>query len=121
MTKVTTRWFLPLSFFIFIGYIIFLADTADHNFAFRLVGHVPYGDKVAHAILYGVMAWLLNYGLKFKTAQFNMQIGSIIVLTFATLEEFSQYFIPSRTFDMGDLLADFVGVVLFSFLKIKER
>ena len=123
MTKVSIRWFLPLGFFIFISYIIFLADTADHNFAFRLVGHIPYGDKIAHALLYGVMAFLLNYGLNFRRVGIPAYLGglenppymgSIIVLTFATIEECSQYYIPSRTFDMGDLLADFIGVVLFS-------
>ena len=30
------------------------------------------------------------------------------------LEESSQYYIPSRTFDLWDLGADFIGVVLFS-------
>jgi len=127
---------MPLCFFIFISYIIFLADTADHNFAFRLVGHIPYSDKIAHALLYGVMALLLNYALGFHKVRLPKHLfkpfskihgalanapymGSLVVLTFATLEEFSQYFIPSRTFDMGDLLADFARVVLFSFWRIK--
>jgi len=108
---------LPLSFFIFISYIIFLADTADHNFAFRLIGNIAYGDKLMHGLLYGVMAFLLNYGLKFKSIKFNLQLGSVLVLTFATLEECSQYFIASRTFDMGDLGADFVGVLVFSLIR----
>jgi len=82
------------------------------------VGHIPYGDKIAHAVLYGLMALLLNYALDFRKSS-TIQLGSLIVLTFATLEEFSQYYIPSRTFDMGDLLADFVGVVLVSFWRIK--
>jgi len=120
MQSIQVRWFLPLSFFIFISYIIFLADTADYNFAFMLIGHVPYGDKIAHALLYGMMALLLNYGFGFHSYKVlgrghpDLQLGSIIVLTFATFEEFSQYFIPSRTFDFWDLLADFIGVILFS-------
>ncbi|MEA1879381.1 MAG: VanZ family protein [Campylobacterota bacterium] len=135
MISVQVRWVSPLIFFIFISYIIFLANTADHNFAFKLIGHVPYGDKIAHAILYGMMALLLNYGLGFRKVRLTAHLlksfpktidalanapytGSIIVLAFATIEELSQYYIPSRTFDMGDLLADFVGVVLFSFIKI---
>lgn len=117
---------IPLTFFIFISFIIFLADTADHNFAFRLVGHIPYGDKIAHALLYGIMALALNYGLNFRSYKLSelghhdLQIGAIIVLIFATIEECSQYYIPSRTFDLGDLLADFIGVVLFSFIRIKS-
>jgi len=125
MQSIQTRWLLPLSFFVFISYIIILADTADYNFAFRVVGHIPYGDKIAHALLYGMMAFLLNYGLGFRRVGIPthlgglenppyIQLGSIIILTFAVLEECSQYYIPSRTFDLGDLGADFVGVVLFS-------
>ena len=118
MKNLPLRVIVPLGFFIFISFIIFLADTADHNFAFRLIGHVPYGDKFSHALLYGVMALALNYGLNFRRVYFlfHLQLGSIIVLLFATIEECTQYYIPSRTFDLGDLLADLVGVVLFSFI-----
>ena len=118
MKAISLRIILPLGFFLFIGFIIFLADTADHNFAFGLVGHIPYGDKIAHASLYGVMALLLNYGLNFKSKKifgFNMQVGALIVLTFAGLEEITQYWLPSRTCDVFDFVADTVGVVLFSF------
>ena len=128
MTSIQTRWLLPLSFFLFISYIIFLADTADYNFAFHIVGQIPYGDKICHALLYGVMALLLNYGLGFRRVGIPAHlgglenppyIGSVLVLTFSILEECSQYCIPSRTFDLWDLAADFVGVVLFSLVKMK--
>jgi hypothetical protein len=120
MKHLNLRIILPLSFFLFIGFIIFLADTADHNFAFRLIGHIPYGDKLMHGLLYGVMALLLNYGLNFKSKKifgFNMQVGALIVLTFAGLEEITQYWLPSRTCDVFDFVADTVGVVLFSFIQ----
>ena len=118
------RILLPLGFFIFIAFIIYLADTADHNFAFRVIGHIPYGDKLMHGLLYGVMALLLNYGLKFKSYKFlsfDVQVGAMAVLVFATIEEISQYWIASRTFDLLDLLADFVGVILFSLIKRGKR
>ena len=117
MKAINLRILLPLGFFLFIAFIIYLADSADHNFAFRLIGHIPYGDKLMHGLLYGVMALLLNYGLNFKSKKifgFNMQVGALIVLTFAGLEELSQYWLPSRTCDFGDFVADTVGVVLFS-------
>ena len=141
MKTLPLKVIVPLSFFIFIIFIIFLADTADHNFAFRLIGDIPYGDKFCHALLYGVMALALNYGLNFRGVRFlthrlnpfsqngalgnapytfHLQLGSIIVLIFATIEECTQYYIPSRTFDLGDLLADLVGVVLFSFIRSKK-
>ncbi|CAA6826019.1 MAG: Trypsin [uncultured Sulfurovum sp.] len=124
MNLVNFRLLLPLSFFIFIGFIIYLADSADHNFAFRLIGDIPYGDKLMHTLLYGVMALLLNYGLNFKSKKifgFNLQIGALIVLTFAGLEELSQYWLPSRTCDVVDFVADVVGVVLFSFIHWKQK
>ena len=123
MKAINMRVALPLGFFIFILFIIFLADTADHNFAFRLIGHIPYGDKVMHGVLYGTMALFLNYGLKFKNYKFifNLQWGAMAVLLFATIEEITQYWLPSRTFDLGDLLADFIGVILFSFIKWGKR
>ena len=117
MKKINLRIILPLSFFLFISFIIYLADTADYNFAFRVIGNIPYGDKLMHGLLYGVMALLLNYGLNFKSKKifgFNMQVGAIIVLTFAGLEEITQYWLPSRTCDVFDFVADVVGVVLFS-------
>ena len=110
---------LPSVFFFFILWIIILADTANYNFAFFVVGTVPYGDKIAHAILYGVMALFLNFGLGFKAKKFlgfDMQIGAMIVLLFAGLEELSQYYFPSRTLDIYDFVADFIGVVLASFI-----
>ena len=118
------RILLPLGFFIFITFIIYLADTANHNFAFNLIGHIPYGDKLMHALLYGVMALFLNFGLKYKSYKwlgFNLQLGAVIVLVFATIEEISQYWLPSRTFDLVDLLADFVGVILFSFIIWRKK
>ena len=45
-----------------------------------------------------------------------MQIGAMIVLLFAGLEELSQYYFPSRTLDIYDFVADFIGVVLASFI-----
>jgi len=118
------RILLPLGFFIFISFIIFLADTADHNFAFRLIGYLPYGDKVMHTLLYGLMALLLNFGLNYKSKKIfglNLQIGAILVLTFAGLEEITQYWLPSRTCDIFDFVADTLGVSLFSLVHWGKR
>ena len=123
MSSVRLRIVLPLSFFLFISFIIYLADTADYNFAFRVIGHIPYGDKLMHGLLYGVMALLLNYGLNFKSKKifgFNMQIGAIVVLTFAGLEEITQYWLPSRTCDVFDFVADVVGAVWFSLIHFQQ-
>jgi polysaccharide biosynthesis protein VpsQ len=105
------RLLYPGLFFLFILGIIYKADTANYNFAFHVVGMIPYGDKFSHAILYGIMAYLLNYGLNGKQ-WFRMELGTLLVLCFAFAEEVSQLYFPSRTFDWGDIAADVVGVIL---------
>ena len=117
--NINLRILLPLGFFIFILFIIYLADMANYNFAFAMIKHIPYGDKIMHGLLYGIMALFLNYGLNFKSYKivgFNMQIGAIVVLSFAIIEEITQYYIPSRTFDLYDILSDFIGVIIFSLI-----
>ncbi len=109
---------LPLGFFIFISSIIFIADSVNYNFALHWVGAIPYGDKIGHAVLYGIMALLLNYGLSYKKFK-SVPLGSFLVLLFAIVEEFSQIYIPSRTFDIKDILANIIGVALFSLWRIK--
>jgi len=116
------RHILAALFFVLIVFIIYMANTAPQSSFFVFLKTVPYSDKMAHAILFGVMAMLLNYSLKFKSIKFwkfNLQLGAIIVLTFAGLEEISQAFNPNRTLDWGDFIADVVGIVAFSFIKVK--
>ncbi|MDD2829707.1 MAG: VanZ family protein [Sulfuricurvum sp.] len=104
------RVFYPASFFVLLLAIIYKADTANYNFAFHVVGMIPYGDKIAHAVLYGIMVYLLNYGFNGKQ-WFRIEIGSLIVFAFAFVEEVSQLYFPSRSFDWFDLLADVIGIV----------
>lgn len=105
------RIFYPASCFALLLAIIYKADTANYNFAFHVVGMIPYGDKIAHAVLYGIMAYLLNYGFNGKR-WFRIELGSVIVFSFALIEEVSQLYFPSRSFDWFDLLADAVGIVV---------
>lgn len=109
------RIFLPTAFFAFLVLIIYQADTAHYNFAFKMVGRIPYGDKIGHIVLYGIMAFLLNYGFEGKK-WFKIQIGSLIVLVFSILEEISQAYFPSRSFDLADIMASIVGIIIFTFL-----
>ena len=106
---------LPAAFFAFLVLIIYQADTAYYNFAFKMVGKIPYGDKIGHIVLYGIMAFLLNYGFRGRK-WFKIQIGSLIVLLFSVLEEISQAYFPSRSFDWADIMASVVGIVLFTVL-----
>lgn len=44
----------------------------------------------------------------------NVFWGTASVLSFVTLEELSQYFIPTRTLDIYDYSADMIGIFIFT-------
>lgn len=116
------KTFFPLCavmFFCFILWIIYLANTGQNSIFFQFVASIPYGDKLGHFCLFGVLTLATNLAFKFKSFSFySMEVflGTILVLSFVVIEEFSQYFIPNRSFDLIDLTADFVGIVFFNIM-----
>ncbi|MBV1909781.1 MAG: VanZ family protein [Kangiellaceae bacterium] len=109
---------IALSFFIFILWIIYLANTGGSSVFFELVGSMPYGDKLGHFGLFGLLTYLFNFASKFKTLQlikFDIYYGTLAVLIFALVEEVSQHFFATRSLDWLDILADLVGISVFSY------
>jgi len=109
--------FVSISFFGFILWIIYLANTGQHSVFFEFVASIPYGDKLGHFCLFGLLTLAANFTFKLKSFQLrSMQIylGSILVFVFVVLEESSQFFISTRTLDALDLSADFVGILFFN-------
>lgn len=89
------KYFLPTLFFAFICWIIYQADTGASNIFFKIVRSVPYGDKAGHFLLFGVLAFMVNYASgsrAFPFAGFNIQAGGVTVLFFSLAEESSQFF-----------------------------
>lgn len=110
---------ISASFFVFIGWIIYLANTGQKSIFFDLVASIPYGDKVGHFCLFGGLTLAANFLLKFKRINVSTIVlyqGSVLVFILVLLEELSQYFVPTRTLDSLDLLADTVGILLFNLL-----
>ena len=99
---------------IFAG-IIILADINGTKY-FRFIQYLPYGDKVGHFVLMGFLSLMVNLALRarnFQIWKFKYLLGSLIVTAVVLVEEISQIFIRGRTFDLGDLLFGFVGIVIF--------
>lgn len=77
---------------------------------------LPYIDKVAHLIEYGILGYLiarvffrLNPKVKVKRLiLFSLLIGGIYGMS----DEVHQLFVPLRSFDLIDWLADLIGVTL---------
>ncbi len=112
---------ISVSFFVFIGWIIYLANTGQKSIFFDLVARIPYGDKLGHFCLFGCLTLAANLLLKFRRVNFSnvpIYTGTVLVFLFVLIEELSQHFIPNRTLDGVDLIADIIGIILFNFLTI---
>ena len=70
--------------------------------------NVPNLDKVVHFVFYGVFAWLLLPALHGRRGQRIAMVLAFIAV-FAALDEFHQKFIPGRSMDVEDWVADMSG------------
>jgi polysaccharide biosynthesis protein VpsQ len=99
---------------IFAG-IIVLADINGTDY-FMFIHYVPYGDKIGHFVLMGMLALMVNLALRARNVRIwklSYLLGSLIVAAVVLIEEVSQIFVRGRTFDFGDLLFGFAGIVVF--------
>ena len=102
--------------FAFVSLVIYAADRRLARGFFDLVQTTPYGDKVGHFALIGGLAFLLNRALASRSVWPGLQLGGVLIAVFVVIEEISQQWIPSRTFDWWDLAADFVGIAAADWL-----
>jgi VanZ family protein len=112
------KW-LTVLFTLFIILIIVLADTGNLG-RLAILNRIPFGDKVGHFVLYGILALLINLTL-FRTVPLHTRkwvailSGAILALLIG-LEELSQRSFSHRTFDLIDLNASYLGVIFFLWL-----
>lgn len=86
---------ITLLFVLFIGYVIYSANTGNGLPVFKLIGKIPYGDKLGHMGLIGTLTFLINATLNnkvFKVSGRKILLGSALVFIFITIEEFSQQY-----------------------------
>lgn len=109
------RW-LPFSlFFLFVAGIIVADDFGRLQTAIHWIASFPFGDKWSHLVLIGTLTFLLNHALNgrmVKIGDRKVLLGCAIVTVGITVEELSQIWIPSRTFDLVDLSANYLGIWL---------
>ena len=115
---------LGVLFCLFILWVIMMANSDQQTIFFTLVKSLPYGDKLGHFFLFGLLTLGVNIGTAFRLVplyRIRVFLGSLLVLLFVTVEEASQHFIPARTMDGMDLMADIVGITLFSLITLYIR
>lgn len=113
-----------LAFLVFTVWIIHEANIGRDNILFKTVRATPYGDKIGHVLLAGFLTLVLNFFLRnraIRTGKLILPWGSLAVFAVAVLEEASQYFLPTRSLDINDALANVLGILIFSIPAIVMR
>ena len=114
--------YVSVLFFIFIITVIVLADNGSLPHSIRTTYGFPNGDKLGHFILFGLLNFFVTRAFLSSSPSksrswVTLSVGLILALLI-TLEEFSQQFFSTRTFDLLDLLASYAGIVAFAFLAV---
>ncbi|HZI52910.1 MAG TPA: VanZ family protein [Chitinophagaceae bacterium] len=86
---------------------------------------IPMFDKWAHIGIFCILSFLFCWGI-FKSGIFTdslkrnfVQIGISCLLYGIVMELIQRYFIPNRSFDTGDVIADGVGSLAGVFYSFK--
>ena len=77
--------------------------------------HIPGLDKIAHAVLFGGLAAVVSVGMRKSNPGLRREIQFYGPIAFALLyglsDEIHQVFVPLRTFEVMDLVADGLGAL----------
>ena len=109
------KWVAGL-FVLILILIVIVANLGLGPFLFPFVYYIPWGDKLGHFILMGILSFLVNLAMgasKVRIYSKYILKGSLLVLVVVTLEEFTQLFLKFRGFSMIDLISDYAGIVAF--------
>ncbi|MDZ4861471.1 MAG: VanZ family protein [Candidatus Hydrogenedentes bacterium] len=73
-------------------------------------------DKVFHAVVYAVLGAIVSVGMRRSGKPVSPWAQCFVPVLFATFyglsDEVHQLYVPSRNFDIGDLLADMAGATM---------
>lgn len=115
---------LALSFLVFFIVIVIIADRGDGNRWWGFLVRHRYGDKLGHLILVGTLSFLGNLALSLRPRRWLprwITTVTLILFLLLTIEELSQAFIPSRSCDVLDWLADVCGLALGQLVSLGIR
>src|SRR2546423_11710921 len=74
----------------------------------------PLRDKIGHAVLYAGLAWLVARALWLHSRSLpkTLALAILLVSAYGASDEFHQQFVPYRTCDVMDWLADTIGAAI---------
>ncbi len=108
------RYWFPLIFYCI---LIFLQSSFP---SIESIPELPYTDKLLHFFAYAVLGALFLRA--YKTLQIRNNLKLLIILSvlssslYGISDEIHQYFVPSRSFEYVDILADVLGSLFGVFI-----
>lgn len=72
-------------------------------------------DKLIHMAIFAVLAWLVYRGLRLRAVarwEVAAWVTFLLCLVYGAADELHQYFVPGRSMDVYDLIADVIGAAL---------
>lgn len=104
---------IALGFILFLMAVVVIANRGEGNDWWPFITRIPYGDKVGHVGLFGTLSLLCN--LAFPNRHPSrlpafITKTTLVLLIIISLEEISQAFLPTRSPDLFDWLADLLGI-----------
>ena len=103
------------SFGLFLIAVVIIADLGYDAKWWPFIDRIPYGDKLGHIGLFGTLGFLCNLAYpsrRFGCRPFLVTTTTLVLLALISLEEISQAFIPARSCDLFDWLADLTGLAI---------
>lgn len=101
-------------FILFFIWVIYSANLGILPPLIRKLYSFPGGDKFGHIILLWILSFFANlilYPRNLRIFGISFFMGSLIVSGFITIEEISQYFLSTRTFNLIDLICSYMGII----------
>ena len=81
-------------------------------------------DKVGHLCFVGLLTILFNCFLSYRFVKIGDRkflVGTVIIVVLVSIEEFSQNYLPTRSFESLDLVANYCGIVFAEcFLRYRQ-
>jgi len=90
-------------------------------------------DKLVHACLFGILTYLIYRGFQYQDKSaffknFSIAIAFLICVIYGIIDELHQEYVPGRSPDITDALADILGggfvslyLLFFNYRKTKRR
>ena len=120
------RWPYIVATAVYCAGIFALSSSPDLPDAVPSWASFPQRDKVAHLIIYAGLAALVYLGLVRSDSSADRRarwLGPVVFSTvYGLTDEVHQIFVPHRTFDLLDLLADGAGAtIMVAALEYRRR